>query len=229
MRKLARCNSRRRWRPPEHFTWTCARRMRPAVRCADFHYLDEFGFRRRQFHQDRFADLFDKCGRHGHSGRVVQRHDGALQFGEHFDCRHHGRQRPHALRFGLIILSLTDEETMVSLGDRAGTRQGLRVQFWQRCRLGRGTHLNDDVPWGAMGFPSANGWHHLVYTYDGNVTVKIYVDGRLWYHGHAGRRSGHAHRRSDQHRLPARSEWRRHYPASISPDTSMPFASGAAS
>ena len=32
-----------------------------------------------------------------------------------------------------------------------------------------------------MGFPSTNGWHHLVYTYDGNLTVKIYVDGLLWF------------------------------------------------
>jgi hypothetical protein len=34
------------------------------------------------------------------------------------------------------------------------------------------------VPWGVL--PSANAWHHLVYTYDGTTNVQIYVDGALW-------------------------------------------------
>ena len=70
---------------------------------------------------------------------------------------------------------------MVSLGDRSGTRKDCAFNFSTNAGWGAVTHLNDDVPWGAMGFPSANGWHYLVYTYDGNVTVKIYVDGLLWY------------------------------------------------
>ena len=70
---------------------------------------------------------------------------------------------------------------MVSLGDRGGTRRIAPSILATRAGWGAATHLNDDVPWGAMGFPSTNGWHHLVYTYDGNVTVKIYVDGLLWY------------------------------------------------
>ena len=77
--------------------------------------------------------------------------------------------------------SLSDEETMVSLGDRADVRWDCAFNFGSAPGWGAVTHLGDDVPWGAMGQPSANGWHHLVYTYDGNVTVKIYVDGLLWY------------------------------------------------
>ena len=77
--------------------------------------------------------------------------------------------------------SLTNEETMVSLGDRAGTRRDCALNFSTNANWGAATHLNDDVPWGAMGFPPATGWHHLVYTYDGNVTVEVYVDGQLWF------------------------------------------------
>ncbi len=77
--------------------------------------------------------------------------------------------------------SLSDEETMVSLGDRAGTRLDCAFNFGNAPGWGAVTHFGDDVPWGAMGLPSTNGWHHLVYTYDGNLTVKIYVDGLLWY------------------------------------------------
>ena len=76
---------------------------------------------------------------------------------------------------------LNSEETTVSLGDRSGTRTDCAFNFSTNAGWGAVTHFNDDVPWGAMGFPSTNGWHHLVYTYDGNLTVKIYVDGLLWF------------------------------------------------
>jgi carbonic anhydrase/acetyltransferase-like protein (isoleucine patch superfamily) len=77
--------------------------------------------------------------------------------------------------------ALATEETMVSLGDRGGTRLDCAFNFGNAAGWGAATHFNDDVPWGAMGFPSTNGWHHLVYTYDGNLTVTIYVDGQRWY------------------------------------------------
>jgi hypothetical protein len=77
--------------------------------------------------------------------------------------------------------SLQTEETLVSLGDRNGTRRDCALNFAASPDLGAAAELNDDVPWGAMGFPSTNGWHHLVYTYDGNVTAKIYVDGQQWF------------------------------------------------
>jgi acyl-[acyl carrier protein]--UDP-N-acetylglucosamine O-acyltransferase len=77
--------------------------------------------------------------------------------------------------------ALAYEETMVSLGDRSGTRTDCAFNFGNGSGQGAATHIGDDVPWGAMGFPSTSGWHHLVYTYDGIVTVQIYVDGLLWY------------------------------------------------
>jgi carbonic anhydrase/acetyltransferase-like protein (isoleucine patch superfamily) len=77
--------------------------------------------------------------------------------------------------------TLQSEETMVSLGDRRGTRTDCALNFGNAAGWGAVTHFNDDVPWGAMGFPTANAWHHLVYTYDGNVSVRIYEDGQLWY------------------------------------------------
>ena len=72
------------------------------------------------------------------------------------------------------------EETMVSLGDRSGTRKDCAFNFGNAAGWGAVTHFNDDVPWGGRGTPTANAWHHLVYTYDGNTNVQIYVDGALW-------------------------------------------------
>jgi hypothetical protein len=76
-----------------------------------------------------------------------------------------------------------DEETTVALGDRSGTRTDCAFMYGTGATHadGAATHYGDDVPWGAMGLPVAAAWHHLVYTYDGNVTVKIYADGQLWY------------------------------------------------
>ncbi len=76
--------------------------------------------------------------------------------------------------------AITTEETMVSLGDRTGTRRDCAFNFGNAAGWGAATHFNDDVPWGGKGPPSVNAWHHLVYTYDGNTNVQIYVDGALW-------------------------------------------------
>jgi hypothetical protein len=69
---------------------------------------------------------------------------------------------------------------MVSLGDRSGTRKDCAFNFGNAAGWGAVTHFNDDVPWGGKGPPSINAWHHLVYAYDGNTNVQIYVDGALW-------------------------------------------------
>lgn len=82
--------------------------------------------------------------------------------------------------------ALATEETMVSLGDRSGTRKDVAFNFGNAAGWGAVTHLGDDVPWGAMGFPATNYWHHLVYVFDGNRTVTIYADGQLWYTDHLG-------------------------------------------
>lgn len=73
--------------------------------------------------------------------------------------------------------ALASEETPVSMGDRSGTRKDCAFNFGNASGWGAVTHFNDDVPWGSM--PSANAWHHLVYTYDGATTVTVYVDGVL--------------------------------------------------
>lgn len=74
--------------------------------------------------------------------------------------------------------ALATEETMVSLGDRSGTRKDCAFNFGNAAGWGAVTHFGDDVSWGTL--PSANAWHHLVYTYDGTTNVQIYVDGSLW-------------------------------------------------
>jgi carbonic anhydrase/acetyltransferase-like protein (isoleucine patch superfamily) len=76
--------------------------------------------------------------------------------------------------------ALAGEETMVSLGDRTGTRKDCAFNFGNAAAWGAVTHFNDDVSWGGKGPPSINAWHHFVYTYDGSTGVQIYVDGALW-------------------------------------------------
>lgn len=73
--------------------------------------------------------------------------------------------------------SLVAEETMVSWGHRGFVRQDLAFNFGSHANWGAATHWGDDVGWGTS--PTANAWHHLVYTYAANV-VKVYVDGALW-------------------------------------------------
>jgi mono/diheme cytochrome c family protein len=73
--------------------------------------------------------------------------------------------------------SLVDEETMVSWGHRGTTRRDMAFNFGSDTTWGAATHWADDVSWGPT-IPSANAWHHLVYTYSNSI-VRIYVDGAL--------------------------------------------------
>jgi hypothetical protein len=73
--------------------------------------------------------------------------------------------------------SLVDEETMVSWGHRGTTRRDIAFNFGSDATWGAATHWADDVSWGPT-IPSANTWHHLVYTYSNSV-VRIYADGAL--------------------------------------------------
>ena len=72
--------------------------------------------------------------------------------------------------------ALLDEETTVSWGHRGTTDRDMAFNFGQHATWGAATHWGDDVSWGSS-IPSANAWHHLVYTYDGAKTVTLYVDG----------------------------------------------------
>jgi hypothetical protein len=65
---------------------------------------------------------------------------------------------------------------MVSWAHRGFTRQDMAFNFGNHATWGAATHWGDDVGWGTP--PTANAWHHLVYTYAANV-VKVYVDGAL--------------------------------------------------
>jgi hypothetical protein len=73
--------------------------------------------------------------------------------------------------------SLATEETTVSWGHRGSTRQDMAFNFGNNATWGAATHWADDVSW-ANNVPSANAWHHLVYTY-ANAVVQVYVDGAL--------------------------------------------------
>jgi len=74
--------------------------------------------------------------------------------------------------------SLVAEETMVSWGHRGTDGRNVGFNFGNNGTWGALTHFGGayDVGWGTP--PTANAWHHLVYTYTNNVT-KVYVDGGL--------------------------------------------------
>lgn len=72
--------------------------------------------------------------------------------------------------------SLADEEAMVSWGHRGVTRRNLAFNFGANSAWGAASHFNDDMAWSPV--PSANAWHHLVYTYS-NSTATIYADGAV--------------------------------------------------
>lgn len=78
--------------------------------------------------------------------------------------------------------ALADEETTVSWAFRGGSPDGsnMAFNFGSHGTWGAVTHWGGgyDTNWGSSN-PSANAWHHLVYTYDNGTTVKIYLDGVL--------------------------------------------------
>src|SRR5262249_28680727 len=73
--------------------------------------------------------------------------------------------------------TVVDEETTVSWAHRGTTRRDIAFNFGNNTTWGAATHWADDVSWGSSP-PSANAWHHLVYTYN-NTVVQIYIDGLL--------------------------------------------------
>ena len=73
--------------------------------------------------------------------------------------------------------SVADEESMVSLGHRRVTRGNCALSFGANLTWGGASHFADDLGWNTV--PTANAWHHLVYTYDGTNTVYLYADGAL--------------------------------------------------
>lgn len=83
--------------------------------------------------------------------------------------------------------SIASEETLLSWGKRGGPEgsnmsfnYGNNGMYGAVGHWGGGTHdmgwIDNDFTGGA---PTANQWHHLVYTYDESVT-RVYSDGELW-------------------------------------------------
>lgn len=76
--------------------------------------------------------------------------------------------------------SLATEETLVAWARRGSARQNFVVNYGSDLTWGAAAHWDDDVGWQtASAIPSAGQWHHFVYTYDGSLTAKVYVDGNL--------------------------------------------------
>ena len=83
--------------------------------------------------------------------------------------------------------SIADEETLVSWSHRGGSPDGSNLSINYGSNVGAAGYGavghwsgSYDVGWpDAAGVPVANEWHHIVYTYDGNRTINVYVDGAL--------------------------------------------------
>lgn len=74
--------------------------------------------------------------------------------------------------------TLADEETIVSWAHRWTDRRNMAFNFGSNPGWGAATHWSADIGWGSN-VPGAGSWHHLVYTFDGSGTGKVYVDGML--------------------------------------------------
>lgn len=76
--------------------------------------------------------------------------------------------------------ALADEETMLSWGYRGADASNMAFNFGAHTTWGAVTHWGGghDVGWGSA-TPGARAWRHLVYTYDGATTVRVYIDGVL--------------------------------------------------
>jgi hypothetical protein len=81
--------------------------------------------------------------------------------------------------------SISDEETLVAWSHRGGPAgSNLSINYGSNVgTTGYGAvgHWDGtyDIGWPTGGVPTANEWHHIVYTYDGDRTASVYVDGAL--------------------------------------------------
>jgi hypothetical protein len=79
------------------------------------------------------------------------------------------------------------EETALAEGTRGVYAGNLAINWSPNTSWGAAAHWADDVGWPTVAAtPSLNQWHYLVYTYDGNNTCLIYVDGGLVATGSVG-------------------------------------------
>ncbi|MGC8743825.1 MAG: lamin tail domain-containing protein [Verrucomicrobiia bacterium] len=76
--------------------------------------------------------------------------------------------------------SLATEETLVAWSRRGSVRQNFVVNYGSSLSWGAAAHWDDDIGWpSSAAIPQTGQWHYFVYTYDGNLTAKVYVDGVL--------------------------------------------------
>ncbi len=73
--------------------------------------------------------------------------------------------------------AIAGEETLVALAHRGSTRRNCSFNYGSNTGFGAAGLWADDMGW--SGTPAAGQWHHLVFTYDGNVTGRVYADGVL--------------------------------------------------
>jgi len=79
------------------------------------------------------------------------------------------------------------EETALAEGTRGIYACNMAVNWSPNTSWGAAAHWADDLGWPTIGAtPSLNQWHYLVYTYDGNNTCQVYVDGSVATTGSVG-------------------------------------------
>lgn len=79
------------------------------------------------------------------------------------------------------------EETMLAEGTRGTYACNMAINWSPNTSWGAAAHWADDVGWPTLNAtPSLNHWHYFVYTYDGNNTCDVYVDGSLAATGAVG-------------------------------------------
>ncbi len=76
---------------------------------------------------------------------------------------------------------IANEETILEIGHRGTVGSNLAFNYGTNLTWGAAAQWGAyDVGWNNVAnIPAAGAWHHLVYTYDGATTCKIYVDGAL--------------------------------------------------
>ncbi len=78
--------------------------------------------------------------------------------------------------------AIAGEEPLLSIAKRGTTARNCSFNYGNNTVYGAAGQWGGgyDVGWNdAANVPVANAWHHIVYTYDGATTCRIYVDGAL--------------------------------------------------
>lgn len=100
-----------------------------------------------------------------------------------------GVNTPCTIEAWVLNGAIDREETIVSWGRRGGSPDGSNLAFnygWDAAWGAVGHWGSTDIGWTSgtdgggvygAGVPSAGAWHHLVFTWDGSSTQRVYADG----------------------------------------------------